>query len=275
MKHATVKSRLPELRAWFADYVRRFSSGDPSVQRNMDIKAEHTLRVCGEIRDIGGSLGLSDEDLCTAEACGLLHDIGRFEQYNRYGTFRDSRSEDHAALGVKVIGETGVLEGVEPASVRILVRVVAHHNRAVLDVEEGERSLFFLKLLRDADKVDIWRVVTDYYRDAGNRRNPALELDLPDRDRISDRVSDSLMRGELVRMSDLETLNDFKLFQMGWIYDVNFPRTFRMVQERGYLEAIRDALPCSDRVMDLYARALDRLERGSRADDPFPEGFPV
>ena len=266
MKHATVQSLLPELRAWFAEYVRRFSSDDPSVQRNMDIKADHTLRVCGEIRDIGGSLGLSDEDLCIAEACGLLHDIGRFEQYNRYGTFRDSRSEDHAALGVKVIGETRVLAGVEPASVHVLVRVVAHHNRAVLDVEEGERCLFFLRLLRDADKVDIWRVVTDYYRDGGNRRNPALELDLPDRDRISDRVCDSLMRGELVRVSDLETLNDFKLLQMGWIYDVNFPRTFRIVRERGYLEAIRDALPRSDRVMDLYARARDRLERGSRAD---------
>lgn len=266
MKHTTVQSLLPGLRAWFAGYVGRFSSDDPSVQRNMDIKAEHTLRVCGEIRDIGGSLGLSDEDLCTAEACALLHDVGRFEQYSRYGTFLDSRSEDHAALGVKVIEEHRVLGGFDPDAAHLVVRAVAHHNRAVLDEEEGERCLFFLRLLRDADKVDIWRVVTDHYRDGGRHRNPALELDLPDRDRISDRVCDSLMRGELVRVSDLETLNDFKLLQMGWIYDVNFPRTFRIVRERGYLEAIRDALPHSARVTGLYARARDRLERGPRAD---------
>ncbi len=109
------QSILPRLKAWFEDYIRQFYSDDPIVQENMDLKAEHTRRVCEAIMDIGGSLDVSREDLCIAEASGLLHDIGRFAQYRRYRTFVDYRSEDHAALGVKVIQANRILHGLEPA----------------------------------------------------------------------------------------------------------------------------------------------------------------
>ena len=166
------QSLLPRLRDWFEDYVTQFSSDDPILQENMDLKAEHTRRVCEVIMDIGASLDLSEEELCIAEAAALLHDIGRFEQYSRYRTFSDYRSEDHAALGVKIIQANRVLDGLEPAVADIIVRAVQYHNRVTLPVGEEERCLFSLKLLRDADKVDIWRVVTEYYQNAGEQPEP-------------------------------------------------------------------------------------------------------
>ena len=70
------------------------------------------------------------------------------------------------------------------------------------------------------------------------------------------------MKGELVKMANLKTVNDFKLLQMGWIYDVNFPRTFQIVREKGYLEIVRDALSVSSaRATDVYARARAYLDR--------------
>jgi HD superfamily phosphodiesterase len=261
------QSLLPRLKAWFEEYIHQFSSYDPIVQENMDLKAEHTRRVCHAVRDIGRSLDLSEEDLCLAEASALLHDIGRFEQFRRYRTFSDYRSENHATLGVKVIQANRVLEGLEFAAADIIVRVVEYHNRASLPDEEEDRCLFFLKLLRDADKVDIWRVVTEYYQNAGNNRNKTIELDLPDIGGISDPVYESLMNGKLVQMADLKTLDDFKLLQIGWIYDVSFPRTFQIVREKKYLEKIRDALPQeSPRLTEIYERARAHLERNSSAE---------
>jgi len=256
------QSPFPGLRAWFEEYVSRFASDDPQVRKNMDLKAVHTRRVCEAIVDIGKSLKLSREDLCIAEACALLHDIGRFEQFRRYGTFSDQKSEDHAALGAKIIQENGVLCGFEPVAADIIIRVVRYHNRALLPVDEEARCLFFLKLLRDADKVDIWRVVVDYYHNAGKNRNQTIELDLPDIDRVSDPVCVSLLKGKTVQMADLKTLNDFKLLQIGWVYDINFPRTFQMVRQKGYLEKIRAALPrtCA-RATEIYERARAYLER--------------
>ncbi len=256
------------LRSRFNDYVRIFSSGDPAFQENIDLKKGHTLKVCEAALDIGKSLNLSDEELCVAEACGLLHDIGRFEQYSRYMTFSDHRSENHAALGVRVIKENRMLEGVDTNDAGLILRAVLYHNRFSLPEEEDEGCLFFLKLLRDADKVDIWRVVTDYYQNAGHIKNQAIELDLPDSDSISEPVYRSLMMSKLVRMSDLSTLNDFKLLQIGWIYDINFHKTFQIIKEHKYLEKIREALPeNSDRVSDIYGRAVTYLNKNTATYD--------
>ncbi|MBW1803041.1 MAG: HD domain-containing protein, partial [Deltaproteobacteria bacterium] len=198
MNKINAQSLLPGLKVWFEDYIRRFSSDDPIIQENMDLKAEHTRRVCEAIMDIGGSLDLSREDLCVAETSGWLHDVGRFEQFRRYRTFIDDKSEDHALLGVKVIQANRVLDGLDPATADIIHRVVRYHNRAALPPGEKDRCLFFLKLLRDADKVDIWRVVTESYQKAGNNRNRTIELDLPDVDRVSDPVYEAMMNGRIV-----------------------------------------------------------------------------
>ncbi|HDR16256.1 MAG TPA: HD domain-containing protein [Desulfobacteraceae bacterium] len=255
-------SYISRLKVWFEDYIERFSSNDTIVQENVDLKAEHTRRVCEAILDIGGSLGLGAEDLCIAEVSALLHDIGRFEQYRRYRTFADHKSEDHAALGVRVIKAEGVLRDVDPAGAEIVIRAVECHNRAVLPAGETERSLFFIKLLRDADKVDILRVVTEYYRNAANGRNRTIELDLPEGDGVSDSVFEALINGRLVRMADLKTLNDFKLLQIGWIYDMNFPRTFQIVRDKKYLEKIREVLPGdSARIAEIYQLACEHLDR--------------
>jgi hypothetical protein len=121
-------------------------------------------------------------------------------------------------------------------------------------------AAFFMKLLRDADKVDIWRVVTDYYRNAHRERNQTIELNLPDTPEFSDAVCECLMKGNIVKMTDLKTLNDFKLLQLEWIYDVNFCRTFQIVQEKAYLEEILKALPKdSIRIKSVYERARGYL----------------
>jgi len=116
-------------------------------------------------------------------------------------------------------------------------------------------------------------VVTEYYQHAGSSRNQTLELDLPDSEEVSGPVLEALMNERLVQVADLKTLNDFKLLQIGWIYDVNFPRTFQIVRENRYLEMILDALPQnSSRIAQIYDRARAYLERNSPAGHPAPPG---
>ncbi len=83
-------------------------------------------------------------------------------------------------------------------------------------------------------------------------------MDLPNTPGISDSVCRSLMKGNIVQMRDLKTLNDFKLLQIGWIYDVNFHRTFQIVKEKKYLEQLRQSLPeGSTRIDQIYERAKE------------------
>jgi len=257
-----IQSILLTLKTWFDNYTHRFLSDDPIVQKAMDLKVEHTRRVCEGIVKIGLSLDLSDEDLCIAEISALLHDVGRFEQYRRYKTFLDYKSEDHALLSVTVIQNNQVLCTLDPSVSKDILKVIKYHNRATLSFGEEDRCLFFLKLLRDADKLDIWRMLTVYYLNAGHDRNQSIELDLPNTPQVSASVYEAIINGKPVKMSDLKTLTDFKLLQIGWVYDLNFPVTFKIVLEKGYLESIRNALPRkSAQVNEIYKRARAYVEK--------------
>lgn len=253
---------LPGLRAWFENYTRQFFSDDPTTQDAMRLKVAHTRRVCDLIVDIGKSLDLAGEALCIAEAAALLHDIGRFEQYQRYRTFSDLKSENHAQLGVTVIENNHVLNVLDPQTAKTILTAVGLHNRFALPEGEEEPRLFFVKLLRDADKLDIWHVVTEYYETKEHPRNRSIELDLPDIDSISDPVHTALMNGRLVNMADLRTLNDFKLLQIGWVYDLNFRRSFQIARENRYLDKIRLAISsASHRVTQIHTAAQAYLEK--------------
>ena len=263
--------QVRDLNGWFIRYVEGFKN-DPATVRNIVLKEEHTKQVCREISAIGTDLGLTNDELRFAEIIALFHDIGRFEQYARYKTFVDRRSEDHAELGVTVLRRLGVLHRWGEATQDLVFRIIRYHNRASLPREETEPCLFFSKLLRDADKLDIWRVVTDYYRREDGERNGALELDLPDTPGFSDAVYLDLMRRKIVDMKHVMTLNDFKLLQIGWIFDVNFRPTLLAVRSRGYLEMIRHVLPKSEKIDALFSDITEYLEERLTPSKNMPEG---
>ncbi len=243
---------LVEIKKWFADYVDAFKKGDPEIQENIELKQDHTSRVCKEILKIGESLGLTEEELNLAEIIALLHDVGRFEQYARYRTFKDSKSENHAELAVKIIIEKQILEHLCNDTQDVIIYSIRHHNYPNLPEGERENLLFYLKLLRDADKLDIWKVVTDYYSRKDGKRNTALELELPDSPGFSEEVAHDLKNKKSVLMKYVRNLNDFKLLQAGWVFDINFEASLETVKQRRYLEKIREALPESPEIDDIF-----------------------
>ena len=185
---------LADLKHWFTNYVHTFQYSESEKQQNIDLKEDHTLRVCKEISYIGKRLGLNDNQLRLAEIIALLHDIGRFEQYARYSTFRDRRSENHAELGIKIIEKFDLLESLDNNTLKsIIVCAIKYHNRHSLPLKESEICLFYSKLIRDADKLDIWKVVIDNYYAQEENRNGTLELDLPDTPGISEEVYNDLI----------------------------------------------------------------------------------
>ena len=68
---------------------------------------------------------------------------------------------------------------------------------------------FFIRLLRDADKLDIWRVFIDYYNTRDKQPNAVVEFGLPDDPSFSPQAMSALAKERFVRFKDLRTLNDF------------------------------------------------------------------
>ncbi len=243
---------LTEIKNWFTDYVDAFKKGDPAIQENIALKENHTRRVCKEILELGKSLGLTEEELNLAEVIALLHDVGRFEQYARYRTFKDSKSENHAELAVNIIEEKEILKHICNDTRDLIIYSIRYHNYPTLPEGEKENLLFYSKLLRDADKLDIWKVVTDYYSRQDGKRNTALELELPDSPGFSEEVAHDLKNKKSVLMKYVRNLNDFKLLQAGWVFDINFEPSLETVKQRRYLEKIRESLPESQEIDEIF-----------------------
>lgn len=252
MKIIMDKKIVYNLKNWFISYVKTFKYDNNESQQNIDIKREHTERVTEEIINIGKQLGLNDNELNLAEIIALFHDIGRFEQYDRYKTFSDYKSEDHAELGIKILKQHDVLDLLDENLRKVILCSIKYHNWPLLPAKETKTCLFYSRLIRDADKLDIWRVVTDYYHRENGRRNIALELELPDTPGISVEVYKAMMNKQIVEVKHVKNINDIKLLQAGWIYDINFKPTFECIKNRRYIESLRDALPKMIEVTDIF-----------------------
>ena len=245
---------------WFFEYTSRFTSIDPEYTRNIVLKTAHTKNVCKEIIDIASSLGLNQGEINLATAIALFHDIGRFEQYNRYQTFADHKSENHAALGINILKENLILENIDPEARDLIIYSVLHHNGAVLPLKAPEKELFYARMIRDADKLDIFRLVIDYYQNKEGTQNVALELGLPNNNEISDFVISDIKAGEIVKIQNVKTLNDFKLLQLSWIYDINYHWTFKCIKDRNYFEELFESIPKNDKTTEIYSLACSYLE---------------
>jgi hypothetical protein len=265
-KFRITENTVSGFRDWFVKYISSFPIHDADMQYCFTLKKQHSLRVCREIIDIGSGIGLDREELLLAESCALFHDIGRFEQYSRYRTFVDGKSENHADLAVKVLRENRALDALDKTPRDILIKAILHHNRLSIPDGEDGNIILFSRLLRDADKLDIFKLVTDYYRNGSAVRNAAMELDLPDTPEVSADIMEGMLEGRLVESRQMKSLNDFKLLKMSWVFDIHFKPSLEAIRDRGYLKIIRDALPSSadvDKVFSHVSRVLETRIAGS------------
>ncbi|MBN1383579.1 MAG: HD domain-containing protein [Elusimicrobia bacterium] len=237
------KEDLDFFHSWFRNYVKPYYTGNDDVKLNLRLKEEHIHRVCRSIVELGKDLGLVEYKLQTAEIIALFHDIGRFEQLRRYKTLNDRCSINHAELSVEVVKETNVLERLEEEERAVILKSIRYHNAYKLPENELPDFLLYTKLLRDADKIDIWFIVADYYEKRQLHPNTALEFDLPDEPDCSSAIIDDIMNCRCTCRADIKTYNDMKLFQLSWIFDINFPASFHYIQEHNYIDKIINTLP--------------------------------
>ena len=240
------RDHVKYFQSWFNDYVSNFYSKGQDQENDwaIKLKEEHSWKVREEIIKISQRLQLSKDDIVIAEVLGLFHDIGRFYQYQKYKTFRDDLSEDHAKIGARIVTNSHLLEDLTEVEKNVITKGILYHNIHTLPEDTDPHCLFFCKLLRDADKLDIWRVIINYYFRKQNRNhNPVLELGLPDTPGYSDTVLNDLYSGQTSSSKTINNLNDFKLLQIGWVYDINFYPAFQEIKKRNYIEKIASTLP--------------------------------
>lgn len=222
---------VAEIDAWFTSYVHSFySDEDKELQEATVMKEEHTAYVRSLCRELAEHLKLNEHDVLLAEIMGILHDVGRFSQFVKYRTFVDALSEDHASIGIQVFSKEAFFQKLAKEDRDIILFAVDRHNKKEINAECDERTLFFAKLLRDADKVDIYRVLSPFLTPAGEEG-------------VSPLFAENFVKALQCDYTAVRTIEDKKLVRLMWVYDMNFAWSVKKVTQMGYIERIYDNLP--------------------------------
>lgn len=234
---------LKNMHAWMDAYMKRFVTDDEEVMQGIRIKMIHTGYVTAIARELAQHLQWERHDVWLAEILGLFHDVGRFRQYSIYKTFNDAQSEDHAELGLKVLEEEmPYWRDLSAADAELVRFAIRNHNKKEIEPTKDKRKLLFARLIRDADKLDIYRVLTPYLAPEGADKAPrfiqaeASQLASPD-------FVQAFAEGKQADYRKLRTHGDRKLVRLMWVYDINFSWTLRKITERGYVDLIIKYLP--------------------------------
>ncbi len=233
---------LVRMKRRFLKYVEAHGMQSSDDQRNIELKRRHTLSVLRDMGLLCRGEGLNENDSLIARAAALLHDAGRFPQYAEFRTFDDRVSVNHGLLGAEMILKENLLEGLPGPERSLILRAVKYHNAYAIP-RIDRRAVFFLKLVRDADKLNIWKVMLDYFAQPPESRANAAGLGLPEGKRVSAEIIPVVLENRVAPISLVKNLKDYRVLLFSWVFGINFKTTFRLFFRRGYARALRDSLP--------------------------------
>ncbi|MCR5304505.1 MAG: HD domain-containing protein [Lachnospiraceae bacterium] len=223
----------PEVTRAFNEYIEPYDMTDDKIR----LKAGHTYRVAGLSHRIAEDIGLSGEDVDLAWLIGVLHDIGRFEQLRRYNTFSDADSIDHAEFGADLLFKEGLIDRFFKGTAEekdLIETAIRMHNIFELPEDLTEREYLFSTILRDADKVDIFRVNTEFPLPViYNTTDELLRTS-----KLTPEVTEASNSHITVLKAIRKTPLDVIVGHMSLAYGLVYPVSYRITIEQGYLEQL-------------------------------------
>ena len=214
----------------FASYTRNYDPEDTKIA----LKIAHTYRVADNCEQIAKSIGLTDEEIEFAWLSGMLHDIGRFEQVKRYNTFIDSESVDHAEFGADLLfGEEGLISDYidDRDWDAMLEIVIRQHNKYRMDETISGKTLVFCNILRDADKVDIFRV---------NVETPMEEIynvteDVLLTSGVSEKVMEQVRERHAINRDIMDSPAEHLIGHIALTFELVYEKSRELAKEQGYV----------------------------------------
>lgn len=256
---------LDALRRLYDEYVDTYREPNGALPSMMQLKRAHTGFVVKNATMIADGEKFDALTREVALSAALLHDTGRYEQLKRFNTFKDSESIDHAVFSHDIVKEKGWLETAGSSRADAILAAILYHNRRELPDGLDDLSLAASHTVRDADKLDIFRVLQDQVANTDWRKDTRAFWNLATNEPPNPVVVVCIENRRPVDYQSIKSLSDFVLIQVGWMVSgLHYATSRRLCAERGHLEFRRRFLhelssdPSIDRLCDLAKAELEK-----------------
>ncbi len=201
----------------------------------ISLKYIHTFNVKLANDQIVESLSLNDRDKYLSTIIALFHDYARFEQAKIYNSFNDLTTIDHGNLAVEMLFDknqiVNFVTDLTPEELEIVKLAIKNHNK--FEIEEGltDRQMLFCKIIRDSDKVDIYRVISSNFKAENFERGKIEQQDL-----------DTFYKNKLHKLRKEQTFYTRVFTSLSFIFDINFKKSFEIIHKNQYINKYMCAL---------------------------------
>lgn len=223
---------LEKAKKEFEIFAQQYDLENEKIKR----KFGHSFRVMENAGQIAKSLSLQNEEIEVSKLIGLLHDIGHFETIKINDILNENKKIDHGDLGVEILKKDSYLRKYieEDKYDNIILKAIKNHNKFKIEVGLSERELLFSKIIRDADKLDI------FYEGAEMFWTKSKEIEEVNKSKISDEVFDIFKNNCSIDRKDIETEADGILNFIGFMFDINYKYDFEVLKKENYINRILD-----------------------------------
>lgn len=247
---------------WFARFAQGYCQAQSEDRSPLELKIRHTALVLEHARRILTAHTFAPSVARAIALAALYHDVGRFPQFARWGTFKDSQSVNHGLLGVKILKNCQPLAA-EEKIIRILVwAAVGLHNRFALPPHLSADLHSVAHAVRDADKCDIVRIMAEELNKSGPKHRAVVLHVQDDPSLWTPKVVEDVCAGRVASYADLHSVNDFRLLLGSWLYDLRFAVSANYIKQNGYMEQLLAPLPAAPVVQRAKECLLAALQRG-------------
>ncbi len=220
----------------FKTYISEYDINNISTQS----KITHTYHVMSDSEKIANALNLNNADVELAKLIGLLHDIGRFDEIKILGQM-DASKFNHAEHGVEILFNNDFIRKFISTNEfdEIIKFSILNHNKFEIEKTNDDRKLLFAKIIRDADKLDNFRVKSTNDKLS---MSPKLIDSVLEQDVISEDVLKTFYSKSTILTSDRKTALDIWISYLAFIFDFNYKYPVEIIKEKGYIDTIIDRI---------------------------------
>lgn len=220
------------------NYVKQQKIHNPRVIRKLD----HIMRVVEISRKLAIDLKLTEEQVQLAELIGLLHDIGRFKQYQIFNENTNSIMLDtsekfnHGEVGVEVLKKDNYIRKYmqEDKYDEIIYTAVYEHNRYELSQGLTKQKELFCKIIKDADKMDLIYEGVDIY---WKQKEEIQEIEAGE---LSKEMLKDFYQHKLANNRNRVSKTDQILRFTSFVFDINFLYSFKVLKENNHINQMID-----------------------------------
>ena len=216
----------------FTKYVRNFDFYDPNIKRKID----HSFRVKDLCEGIAKKENFTKTEIEVVKTIGLLHDIGRFEQWKQYKTHNDHVSIDHGDYAIELLFNNDFIKefDIDKDHYDVVYDAIKYHNKKVLPAL-SERKLKFVNLVRDADKLDILYSCV------------IREIELNEDGEIKEILIEQFKNKE--NLTRMEKMNNTEMYLLilSFIFDIKYKYSIEYLKENEIFDKLFDQVKNKER----------------------------